>query len=480
MEKAALWTDGRYFLQASQQLDQSCWQLMKAGLPETPSKEKWLYSELSNGQRVGVDPALISFEAAKKLRESLNKTNGKSIELVAVNENLIDAIWKDQPTFEPKEIQNLPIEFSGKASNDKIEDLRNYLKSHNYSSIILTALDEIAWLFNLRGSDINFNPVFFSYALITLEKSFLFIGHNGQGNILSEGAKTVLANDQIIIEDYSNVFHRMKELTEGLKDILITSTCNWKLVESVGTEKIKTLNGAFGPIETAKSIKNETEIKGFRLCHIRDGAALCRYFAWLEAELNKSDVPVIDEVDGADRLEAFRSEGENFKGLSFDTISGSGPNGAIIHYKPEKPSAAPITVDKLYLCDSGAQYLDGTTDVTRTVHFGTPSAYEKECFTRVLKGNLALERAVFPAGTSGLQLDALARLPLWQAGLDFRHGTGHGVGHFLNVHEGPQSISFRPSSNEAKFVPGMTITNGKKNFKTFFNIFIFFFRTGLL
>ena len=315
----------------------------------------------------------------------------------------------------------------------------------------------------MRGADINFNPVFFSYALITLDKTVLFIGHDSKSgeNKLSEGARKALVADNVVIENYLNVFEKMKELTAGLKDILITSTCNWKLIEATGIERVKTLLSGFGPIETAKSVKNETEMKGFRQCHIRDGAALCRYFAWLEAELNKPDAPAIDEVDGADRLEAFRSEGENFKGLSFDTISGSGPNGAIIHYKPEKPSAARITTDQLYLCDSGAQYLDGTTDVTRTVHFGTPSAYEKECFTRVLKGNLALERAVFPAGTSGLQLDVLARLPLWQVGLDFRHGTGHGVGHFLNVHEGPQSISFRPSSNEAKFIPGMTITNGK-------------------
>ena len=315
-------------------------------------------------------------------------------------------------------------------------------------------------LFNLRGADINFNPVFFSYALITTcGKSFIFLS----GGKLSSDAKKSLEGDGIVIEGYLDAFERIGEIcrdTLNLKEILVTSTCNWKLVESVGTERIR-VGG--NPIETAKSVKNETEIAGFRQCHIRDGAALCRYFAWLEEQFVAGNLAAkIDEVDGADRLEAFRSEGENFKGLSFDTISGSGPNGAIIHYKPEKPSAAPITTDQLYLCDSGAQYLDGTTDVTRTVHFGTPSAYEKECFTRVLKGNLALERAIFPAGTSGLQLDVLARLPLWQVGLDFRHGTGHGVGHFLNVHEGPQSISFRPSSNEAKFVPGMTITNGKK------------------
>ena len=240
------------------------------------------------------------------------------------------------------------------------------------------------------------------------------------------------------------------------------------MVECIGVEKLAANPNNLSPIEGAKAIKNEVEISGFRQCHIRDGAAVCRYFAWLERRLKEneskggSESGDIDEVDGADRLEEFRSQGDHFRGLSFDTISGSGPNGAIIHYKPEKPTAALIKTDQLYLCDSGAQYLDGTTDITRTVHFGTPSAYEKECFTRVLKGNLALERAVFPAGTSGLQLDALARLPLWQSGLDFRHGTGHGVGHFLNVHEGPQSISFRPSSNDAKFVPGMTITNGNQ------------------
>lgn len=311
----------------------------------------------------------------------------------------------------------------------------------------------------MRGEDIDFNPVFFSYALVTsCGKSFIFLS----ASCLSLEAEKSLKEDGISVESYLNVFERIGEICEeadlNLKGILVTSTCNWKLVESVGIDRVR-----FGgnPIETAKSVKNETEIRGFRQCHIRDGAALCRYFAWLEEQFALDPTVKIDEVDGADHLESFRSEGENFKGLSFDTISGSGPNGAIIHYHPEKETAALITTDQLYLCDSGAQYLDGTTDVTRTVHFGAPSDYERECFTRVLKGNLALERAVFPSGTSGLQLDVLARLPLWQVGLDFRHGTGHGVGHFLNVHEGPQSISFRPSSNEAKFVPGMTITNGK-------------------
>lgn len=231
-----------------------------------------------------------------------------------------------------------------------------------------------------------------------------------------------------------------------------------KLAEAIGRERIVSKPS---PVEAAKAIKNETELDGFRQCHIRDGAALVRYFAWLEDQLTVSNPDgTIDEVDGADHLEQFRAEGVNFRGLSFDTISGAGSNGAIIHYKPAKPTAAKITTTQLYLCDSGAQYLDGTTDVTRTVHFGTPTGYEKECFTRVLKGNLALKRAVFPHGTSGFSVDILARLPLWEVGLDFCHGTGHGVGHYLNVHEGPQNISFRPSSGETKLVPGMTVTDG--------------------
>lgn len=275
--------------------------------------------------------------------------------------------------------------------------------------------------------------------------------------------------DGIEIADYSSVFCTCAQYASSLqepnkKKLLLTSTCNWKLAEAIGSGNFVT---KASPIEAAKAVKNQVEIEGFRQCHIRDGAALVRYFAWLADRLSKGDDAaaaargVLDEVDGADRLEQFRAEGANYRGLSFDTISGSGPNGAIIHYKPEKPTAAPITATHMYLCDSGAQYLDGTTDVTRTVHFGLPTAWERECYTRVLKGNLALKAAVFPAATSGMQLDAFARASLWQVGLDFRHGTGHGVGHFLNVHEGPHSISFRPSSNDAKLTAGMTVTDGK-------------------
>ncbi len=332
-------------------------------------------------------------------------------------------------------------------------------------------------MFNLRGTDISFNPVFISYALILVTAAPVLFLHES-GAKLTVSARKALEADGVQLADYKSVFEACAKFASCSSNdsgkILITSACNWKLADAIGSNNFIC---KASPIEAAKAVKNEVEIAGFRQCHVRDGAALVRYFAWLQAELKNG--AVLDEVDGADRLEKFRSEGANFRGLSFDTISGCGANGAIIHYKPEKPTAAPITSDQVYLCDSGAQYLDGTTDVTRTVHFGLPTAWERECYTRVLKGNLALKAAIFPAETSGMQLDALARGALWQVGLDFRHGTGHGVGHFLNVHEGPQSISFRPSSNDAKFVAGMTVTDGKKGKKLSFSLsFCLFLEPG--
>lgn len=309
-------------------------------------------------------------------------------------------------------------------------------------------------LFNLRGSDISCNPCFFSYALVSTDRACLFLNHEN----LTHDAKERLSLDKVDIYPYEAIFDHLQALRSPLEaaeaKMLISASCNAALVKRIGAGNVVSKSS---PIEQEKAIKNAVEIEGLRQCHIRDAAALVRYFAWLEEQLNMG--ATVDEVDGADKLEAFRSEGENFKGLSFDTISGSGPNGAIIHYKPERPSASRITKDALYLCDSGAQYLDGTTDVTRTVHFGSPTREEKEAFTRVLLGHIALDRAVFPAGTTGFMLDCLARHSLWEAGLDYRHGTGHGVGHFLNVHEGPQSISFHIRSHETALRPGMTVTN---------------------
>jgi Xaa-Pro aminopeptidase len=446
--EAALWTDGRYFLQAEKQLD-SNWKLMKAGLAGTMTKEEFLGKTLSADARVGVDAQTISHDATIKLREALQKTK---IELCPGEENLVDLIWTDRPKKNLQEVFHLPINYSGRESKDKVALLQKYLVDNKFWGFIVSALDEVGWLFNLRGSDIECNPNFFSYALITVNESRLYVEESN----LTVDARNSL--DNAILRPYSAIFKDLQafraEIEKSGEKLLISRTCNAALVDCVGAELVVSRPS---PVELDKAIKNSVEIDGFRNCHLRDAAALIKYFAWLESELKNG--AVLDEVDGADKLAEFRKMGSDFKGLSFETISGAGANGAIIHYKPEKPSAAQITMDQMYLCDSGGQYLDGTTDVTRTVHFGTPTDEEKECFTRVLIGHIALDRVVFPTGTTGFMLDCLARSSLWEAGLDYRHGTGHGVGHFLNVHEGPQNISFHIRSNEVQFKPGMTVTN---------------------
>ena len=310
-------------------------------------------------------------------------------------------------------------------------------------------------IFNLRGSDIKCNPVFFAYALITLDDATLY----------TEGTKVTAAVEahlkgHVRLRPYDAIFSDLSSFTsiraQSSETLLVDRRCNYALVQSFGAAPIVFGNAL---VEHAKAIKNETEIQGFRNCHIRDAVALVRYFCWLEHELVVKKVTNLDEATAADRLEKYRSELDLFVGLSFETISSTGSNGAIIHYKPEHGKCANIDVNKIYLCDSGAQFLDGTTDTTRTMHFGTPTAEEKDAFTRVLKGHIQVDRLVIPEGTTGYVLNSISRLALWKAGLDFQHGTGHGVGSYLNVHEGPHGIGSRPSNDTAGFKAGMTITD---------------------
>ncbi len=449
-KEAALWTDGRYHFQAEQQLDAN-WMLIKAGLPDAPTKEAYLARALKEGDRVGVDPQVISWEEAVKFREALETAK---LQLVLLEDNLVDAIWVDRPARTLRPIHHLPEEYAGRGLADKLENLWKHLQDNKIWGFLVTALDEVAWLFNLRGSDIECNPNFFSYALITAEgQAFLYVEESMLGQDASDYLK-----DRVQVRSYRSIFddlwERRGEIQRSGQKLLVSNSCNAALIERLGSSLV--LVGR-SPVAMEKAIKNPTELEGFRQCHLRDSVAMIRYFAWLEERL--SEGAVLDEVDGAEQLYAFRAEGQHFRGPSFATASASGPNSAIIHYKPERPLAARITLDQMYLCDSGGQYLDGTTDVTRTVHFGTPTDEERDRFTRVLLGNIALERAVFPAGTTGFMLDPLARLPLWAAGLDYRHGTGHGVGHFLNVHEGPHGISCRSYANEVPLKSGMTVTN---------------------
>ncbi|KAI8341479.1 peptidase M24, structural domain-containing protein [Chlamydoabsidia padenii] len=450
LDQAALFTDGRYFLQASKQLD-SNWILMKQGLPGVPTWQEYLVKELPSGSRIGLDPTLITSADARHLSAEL-VTNGSTLE--PIFDNLVDLAWgADRPAAPDHKIVTHPIEFSGKAHHEKLKELQDHIKEKGAAGIVVSALDEIAWVFNLRGSDIDCNPVFVSYAIITDTDATLYVNPNKVTQQVQDHL-----GDHVCVKPYSDFFGDLVEMAPVLrssqKKLIIDSKTSLAVEAALGEDNIVEERSA---ITDAKAIKNEAELKGMRDCHIRDGAALVQYFAWLEKQL-KAGVQ-LDEVDGADRLEQFRAAQKDFVGLSFDTISSTGSNGAIIHYKPEKGECKIIDPTLIYLCDSGGQYKDGTTDVTRTLHFGEPTAYEKRCFTRVLQGHIAIDAAVFPKGTSGYLLDPFARHALWKDGLDFRHGTGHGVGSFLNVHEGPHGIGIRIAYNDTPLAAGMTVTD---------------------
>ncbi|CAK1365767.1 unnamed protein product [Cercospora beticola] len=459
--KAALATDGRYFNQASQQLDGN-WDLLKQGLQDVPTWQEWTIEQADGGKTVGVDPTTITATESRKLAEKIKKKGGK--ELVAVAENLIDKVWAEEKPARPNEpVRVLGLEYAGKKYQEKIEELRKELDKKKAAGFVVSMLDEVAWLFNLRGNDIPYNPVFFSYAVVTPTTTTLYIDESK----LPDDAKSHLSG--VHIRPYEDIFSDIATLaaeqstavnggeeSAPKKKFLISTAASWALQRSLGGEE--NVDEVRSPIGDAKAIKNATELEGMRQCHIRDGAALIEYFAWLEHQLTVEKAEV-DEVAAADQLEAIRSKHDKFVGLSFDTISSTGPNAAIIHYKPEPGSCSVIDPAKIYLCDSGAQYLDGTTDTTRTLHFGTPDPKEIETYTLVLKGNIGLELVVFPKGTSGFALDMLARQFLWQNGLEYRHGTGHGIGSFLNVHEGPIGIGQRIQYSEVPLSVGNVISD---------------------
>ncbi|KAF2094013.1 putative Xaa-pro aminopeptidase P [Rhizodiscina lignyota] len=460
-DKASLATDGRYFNQAAQQLDDN-WELLKQGMQDVPTWQEWTADQSEGGKVVGVDPSLITAPDARKLADKIKKKGGK--ELKAVRQNLVDQIWGDRPTRPNEKVKVLGLEFSGKKFQDKIEDLRKELDKKKSPAIIVSMLDEIAWLFNLRGSDIPYNPVFFSYAVITPKTATLYV----EEKKLSPEVKLHLG-DSVAIRPYDAIFEEIESFSASVaeesngttpaakpKKFLTSNRASWALSQSLGGEdKVEEIRS---PVGDAKAVKNDTELDGMRQCHIRDGAALIEYFAWLEDQLiNKK--ATLDEVDAADKLEQIRSKHQYFAGLSFDTISSTGANAAVIHYKPEKGNCSIIDPKAIYLCDSGCQYQDGTTDTTRTLHFGEPSEMEIKAYTLVLKGNIALELMKWPKGVSGFALDMSARQFLWAEGLDYRHGTGHGVGSFLNVHEGPIGIGTRLQYSEVSLAPGNVISN---------------------
>uniref|UniRef100_A0A8C0BI24 Xaa-Pro aminopeptidase 1 n=1 Tax=Buteo japonicus TaxID=224669 RepID=A0A8C0BI24_9AVES len=427
-QHAAMWTDGRYFLQAAHQMDNN-WTLMKMGLKDTPTQEDWLVSVLPEGSKVGVDPFIIPADQWKRMSKALRSAGH---DLVPVKENLIDMIWTDCPQRPCKPLITLDLSYTGVSWRDKIVALRSKMAERKVLWFVVTALDEVAWLFNLRGSDVEYNPVFFAYAVIGMNTIRLFI----DGDRMTDPAvrehlqldSTLDPEFKIQVMPYGSILSELQAVGAGLspkEKVWLSDKASYALTEAI--PKAYRYLTPYTPICIAKAVKNASETEGMRRAHIKDAVALCELFNWLEKE-------VVQQND--------------FVELSFATISSTGPNGAIIHYKPVPETNRTLSVNEIYLLDSGAQYKDGTTDVTRTMHFGTPSAYEKECFTYVLKGHIAVSAAIFPNGTKGHLLDSFARSALWDCGLDYLHGTGHGVGSFLNVHEGPCGISYKTFADE--------------------------------
>ncbi|KAF8700047.1 Creatinase aminopeptidase, partial [Rhizoctonia solani] len=472
---AFLFTDGRYFLQAEQQLD-SNWTLMKQGLPGVPTWQEFLAKKLPDGTKIGIDPTLISVSDATSLKKTLTPRNSS---LVPISSNLVDKVWNSRPARPANPIHPLPLEYAGASAAEKLGMLRAKLARAGATGVVVSLLDEVAWLVGMRGSDIDYNPVFFAYAVVTPNTATLFVSSSQ----LTPEAQDNLKEAGWEIEQYESIMKRLEELgskvteikeevkvteEEDVEDtqpkgeaqgkVLIDSKASLAVAHALGDNRYQIVRSA---VADAKSIKNTVELEGFRNSHVRDGVALARYFAHLEEHLSGPEEPKWSEYQGAQVLERYRSELDLFKGLSFTTISSTGPNGAIIHYSPAKEGSAEIKKEQIYLCDSGGalSFLDGTTDVTRTWHFGTPTAQEKRAFTRVLQGHISIDTAVFPTGTTGYLLDAFARRALWADGLDYRHGTGHGVGHYLCVHEGPQGIGTRIAYNDTKLKEGMVLSN---------------------
>jgi Xaa-Pro aminopeptidase len=452
---AAVFVDGRYTLQAAQQVDTDAFRVEP--LADNPPV-KWLTGRLQKGDRIGYDPWLMTVAEVRRFGEACRSAGA---ELVAVDRNPIDALWHDRPAPPLGAVSLQPLEFAGETAADKIARLKSAIADKKADTAALALADSIAWTFNIRGTDIGHNPVPLAFAMLPVEgRPELFI----DGRKLSNAIRAALS-DLADVREPSQLVTRLAELGRAKARVLLDpNTTAAAIAEAITGAGGRLVEGA-DPSVLPKAKKNPTELDGARRAHVRDGAAMVRFLAWLDGAAANG---AIDEIGAGDRLAAFRAEtakrdGTELADLSFDTISGAGPNGAIVHYRVSPASNRRLEQGSLYLIDSGAQYRDGTTDITRTVAIGTPTTEMRDRFTRVLKGHIAIATARFPVGTSGAQIDALARLSLWQAGLDYDHGTGHGVGSYLAVHEGPARIS---KVGTVALEPGMILSNEPGYYKT--------------
>ena len=441
---AGLWTDGRYFIQAAQQLDGSGIELMKSGEPGVPTINEYIGKHLQSGQTLGFDGRVVSTKMAEKLQEIAGK-NGASI---ACQDDLADEVWKDRPALSAGAVMELPADVVGKSRAEKLMDLRAALGNEGADAIVIASLMDVCWLMNLRGSDVACTPVVLSFAAVTAEDVVLFVNPS----VLSDGITRNLLSDGVKIRPYGDVYDFVRGLNAGSRLMLNLNVVNSKLTDCVpaGVEIIDKPD----PTTLPKACKNDKEVEGFRIAHIKDGAAVTKLMHWLKKNVGKID---IDEISAAEKLEAFRREQADYIGPSFAPIMGYGPHGAIVHYSATPESCAKVEPRSFLLSDTGGHYLQGSTDITRTFAMGPLTEEEKRGYTLVLKGNLQLGNAQWRYGCTGSNLDYLAREPLWRLEMDYNHGTGHGVGYILSVHEGPQNIHWGRSG--VRLEPGMITSN---------------------
>ena len=445
-DKAGLWTDSRYFLQASTQLEGTGIELFKMMLPETPTIPEFLTHELKEGQTVGLNGEIYSLADARSLEKALAE---KEIKL-NTNASLIDPIWKERPAIPEAPMFEMPIELSGKSTEDKLLDINKMLHKAGADCTILSALDEVAWTFNIRGTDVAYNPVVISYAFVSEKESVLFVNPKKIPAEIAEHLK----KEGVTLADYGMLATFLSRLPERTRVFIDSKRTNVAIYNALPKSSI--LIEGTSPANHLKSIKNETEIKGFRNAVLKDGIAMTKFYFWLEKMLKAGEK--VTELSAAAKLTALRSEQPQYVMDSFASISSYGPHGAVVHYSPTPETDTELKTDSLYLLDSGAQYLDGTTDITRTIALcDEPSEQMKKDFTRALKGTIGIAKCKFPAGIRGCLIDAFARKALWDAGINYLHGTCHGIGHCLNVHEGPQSI--RMEENPVILEPGMVMSD---------------------
>lgn len=437
MKEAGLWTDGRYFVQAAEQLEGTTVELRKIGVEGVPTIDEYIEATLEEGQVLGFDGRTVDGTWGKKLAEIASKKNGS----VYVDEDLVDIVWTDRPAMSCEPARILDIKYSGKNTADKLADVREAMKENNADIHLLSSLYDIAWLLNVRGNDISYVPVVLSYLAVTEKECIWFL----QEEIVTPELRTYLDNNGITTRPYDSFYDYVKRLPSDSRVLMDTSVANYRLCNSIPSDVV--IIDEANPTVLMKSIKNETEIANIREAHIKDAVAMIKFMYWLKNNVGKT---TITEISAADYLEELRSQQEGFIELSFDTICGYAAHGAIVHYSATPETDVELKPEGLVLVDSGGHYLEGTTDITRTFALGPVTDEMKADFTRVFRSHTNLANAKFRYGCTGVNLDILARAPFWELDIDYNHGTGHGVGYILNVHEGPNGFRWKESPDRSE------------------------------